>query len=189
MFCTNCGTENTGSAEFCKKCGQQLFKKEMKYAGFWIRFGAYFIDFIGILLTSILVGFILGFIGMYNQEIIDNMGILFDYAIWIIYSTFFLTMWSTTPGKKIYGLKVVTEDSKELDFASSLKRSILQPISLLFFGAGYWNMDKNAKKQTSHDKRAHTLVISVRKSNYIIPAILTFVGLIIYAYIRSLTSE
>jgi len=186
MFCTNCGTKNKDSAEFCKKCGSQLNKDILKYAGFWIRFGAYFIDFIGVLITAFFIGIILGLINM--PSLVTDTGIFFGYFCWILYSTFFLAIWSTTPGKALYGLKVMKEDEEDLDFKSSLIRALLQPLSLLFFGAGYWNMDKSEKKQSWHDKSAHTIVISKKEKGYILQVILTIAGLILYFYLSSLTT-
>ncbi len=185
MFCTSCGGKNVEYAEFCKSCGKKLFK-ENNYAGFWIRFGAYFVDFLGMLLVAVIFAFFAGLVGLTN--FITQTGILFDYVCWIVYSTFCLNYWSNTPGKAIYGLEVLSEGGDKLDFKSALSRAFWQPWSLLFFGAGYWNMDKNEKKQAWHDKQAHTIVIHKNKKNLILPILLTIMGLIIYSYFRSLGS-
>jgi uncharacterized RDD family membrane protein YckC len=184
MFCTNCGTKNTDIAGFCKKCGKELIKEDLNYAGFWVRFGAYFIDFIGMLASAMVLAFFAGMLGL--SSFITQIGGIFDYACWIIYSTLCLSIWSNTPGKAVYGLKVLKEDGEKLDFKSAFSRAFWQPWSLLFVGAGYWNLDKNEKKQAWHDKNAHTVVIQKKGQNYILPVILTIVGLVIYFYLRSL---
>ncbi len=186
MYCIHCGESNIEKAIYCKKCGKALNKKELSYAGFWVRFGAYFIDFIGLILLAIILGLVLGILGV--SDIFTNGGILIDYSLWIIYSTICLSLWSTTPGKKIYGLEVLKENEERLDFSTALKRALLQPLSFILFGAGFWNMDKNEKKQAWHDKSCHTIVIRVKKSNYILPIILTIIGFLVYLYLRSLGS-
>lgn len=184
MYCIKCGENNIEKAVFCKKCGKELNRVELSYTGFWVRFGAYFIDFIGLIIFAFILGILLGIIGM--SDIFTKGGILIDYSLWIIYSAVFLSIWSTTPGKKIYGLEVLKEDEERLDFSTALKRAFLQPLSFFLLGAGFWNMNKNEKKQAWHDKSCHTIVIRVKKSNYILPIILTIIGIIVYFYIRSL---
>lgn len=189
MFCTNCGVKNNQESEFCKKCGYKLNKEELNYAGFWIRFGAYFIDLIGVMIFAFFIGLVFGFIGI--GDLIPTSGLgdyIFTYALWVIYSTFFITYWSSTPGKKIYGLQVKEENEEKPKFSTALKRSLLQPFSTLLFGAGYWNMNKDEKKQAWHDKSAHTTVIMKKRANYIIPDILAILGLLLYFYLRNLGS-
>lgn len=176
MFCSNCGEKNNEKAIFCKSCGLKLFKN-MNYAGFWLRFGAYFIDFLGLLFLAVILG-IIGF-----GDAISSLGYFSDYIFWVIYSTFFLSLFSNTPGKKIYGLEVITEDKDKLSFKNALIRSLLQPLSLFFFGSGYYNMDQHDLKQAWHDKKAHTIVIvKNKKDNYMLQIILSIIGLALYAY-------
>lgn len=183
MFCTECGEKNKSKAQFCKNCGEKISKE---YGGFKIRLGAYFVDFIGVIISAIAIGFILGYLGLYDQELVDTAGVFFDYLIYVLYSTLFLTMWSTTPGKKLYGMIVYNESEKPLSFSDALKRSLLQPLSFILFGAGFWNMEKNRRKQAWHDKTAHTVVVVKEKVNYLIPIVLTILGIILYLYLYSL---
>jgi uncharacterized RDD family membrane protein YckC len=184
-YCTNCGENNIEVASFCKKCGKNIVKEELYSVGFWIRFGAYFIDLIGVFLLAFLLGVIAYLIGFTSLEQVSQTPFIFDYIVWVVYSTIFLALWSTTPGKKIYGIEVLRENEEKLDFSTSLKRSLLQPLSLFFFGCGYWNMNKNPQKQTWHDKKVHTIVIGKKRSNYVFPILLTIIGLIIYFWSRS----
>ena len=185
MYCVYCGAKNKVDSTYCKACGKKM-PKEKEYAGFWIRFGAYFIDFIGMLFTAFIIGVIMALLGI--SSLIDKIGILFDYLIWVIYSTFFLSIWSVTPGKKVYGLKVLTEEGQRLGLKTSFTRALLQPISLLFFGVGYWNMDKNSKRQAWHDRTVHTIVERENSPNLVIPIVLSVIGLIAYFYLRSLNN-
>lgn len=185
MFCNKCGIENKESANFCKECGQPIEKVDLSYAGFWIRFGAYFVDFIGIILLAVLIGFIETLLN--TPELLTKFGIFADYTLWVIYSTFFLSIFSSTPGKSFYGLKILKENGERLDFKTSLKRALLQPLSLFFFGVGYWNVKWNEKQQYWHDKQLNTVVIRERKGNYIFQVIISILSFCIYLYIISLS--
>lgn len=184
MFCSKCGTKNAVSAKFCKNCGDPINKADYSYAGFGIRFGAYFADFIGAILLAVLFGVIEYAVA--STEILSKIGILGDYLVWVVYSTFFLSIWSSTPGKMLYGLRVEKENGDSLDFGTAFKRALLQPLSFVFFGAGFWNMGKNDKQQAWHDKQANTIVVGEKKRNYIIQIIISALGFILYAYLRSL---
>lgn len=185
MFCTFCGEKNKIDAEYCKSCGKKQIK-ELIFAGFMIRLGAYCIDMLGLLILAFCAGIIIGIFDP-NSEIFDS--VLLSYILWIFYSSIFLYFWSTTPGKKIYGLKVQTEEGRSLTFKTSIIRSLLQPLSTLLFGIGYWNMDKNDKKQAWHDNKARTLVIKEKEKNYIIPIILSIAGAVIYFILTVITES
>lgn len=200
MYCSNCGKHNTEDCKFCQYCGSKIetvhgvesVKEEgrnsekLQYCGFWIRLGAYFADFIGVILLALVFGVIESLLGM--SDVLSKIGILGDYLIWVVYSTFFLSIWSSTPGKMLYGLRVEKDNGDKLDFSTSVIRALLQPLSFIFFGAGFWNMGKNEKQQAWHDKRAETIVVGEKKGNYIIQIIISVIGLILYVYLRSLST-
>lgn len=202
MNCKHCGKELSKESKFCKFCGleqtgSKIVESKMQhsdhmtekeqYAGFWIRLGAYLIDFIGVMLFALVIRIIMAVFGI--SSLTESIGILFDYIVWVIYSSFFLSAYSYTPGKKLFGLTVTTENGDKLDFKTSLTRAFIQPLSLLFLGAGYWNMSKDEKKQAWHDKQSHTVVIIREKVNYIIPIILSIIGICAYLYLTSLNNS
>lgn len=200
MFCKHCGKEIPEKSKFCRFCGKSLFFKdketinnkepekstkhikEKEYAGFWIRLGAYCIDYsIIFFLTIVILMFI-------ESDWSENAYGLFLTVGYVLYSIFFLSTWSTTPGKSILKLSVFDEkNNSHLSGSEATKRSILQIFSTFLFGIGYWNMGKNEKKQTFHDKSAGTVVIQEEKPGtlrYIVAAIsiIFIVGLILYGY-------
>lgn len=202
MNCIKCGANLTKLSKFCKICGEaQISQKlhadevtrnesDIKYAGFWIRLGAYLIDFIGVILLAILLGIVLVYTGIGDLSLISTeVDYLLTYVLWVVYSTFFISLMSTTPGKKAYGLWVTNEESNSPGFISVFVRSILQPFSTLVFGIGYNNMDKNEKKQAWHDRQAKTCVMKKVKSNYILQIIISIIGLILFLYLRSSNSS
>ena len=203
MFCKHCGEEIPENSKFCRYCGNQLLSshkihavieeninenrlKKLEYAGFWVRLGAYAIDVLGMTGGGLLIGIALSL--LFGEGVWEWLEFIWGYLSYVVYNTFTLSIWSTTFGKYMYGLKVVTETNEPLDFGTALKRSLLQPLSTFFFGIGYWNMNKNNKKQAWHDTKATTIVIREKK-NLTLAYILTLIGIIIWAYLASLNKQ
>ena len=203
MFCKHCGKEIPENSKFCRYCGNQLLSshkihavieesinknrlKKLEYAGFWIRLGAYAIDVLGIIVSMLLIGVALSF--LFGEGVWGWSEFIWSYLSYVAYNTFALSIWSTTFGKYMYGLKVVTETNKPLDFGTALKRSFLQPLSTFFFGVGYWNMNKNNKKQAWHDTKTGTIVVREEK-NLALAYIATVIAVIVWAYFYSLGME
>jgi len=198
MYCKHCGKEIPENSEFCRYCGNQLSTlnkahvvvekvhqvspEKVEYADFRIRLGAYIIDFLGMCAGAFGMGALFGY--LFEEDIVNALpDIFWSYFSYVIYSTFSLTIWSTTFGKYLYGLNVATEDNDEsLTFGRSLKRSLLQPLSTLFFCVGYWNMEKNPKNQAWHDKSARTVVVRKQRS-LVLAYIVTFIALITWVYL------
>lgn len=171
MYCKHCGKKVPEGSKFCRYCGRnlveegqatpdtvekqsQIMNDKFEYAGFLVRLLAYCIDY-SILLILMIV--LVAIFGVDWPE--DAYGLLFT-AGYVIYSAFFLSVWSKTPGKALLKLVVLNEkDRTILTFGPSIKRSLLQILSTLFFGIGYWNMSSDIKKQTFHDKKSETVVL------------------------------
>lgn len=194
MFCKYCGKELPDNSRFCRFCGNKLLKNQpdedlpknkneaVTYAGFWIRLAAYCVDYSILFFLAVVV-----LMSFENNWSDDAYG-LFLTAGFILYSIFFLSTWSKTPGKSLLNLIVLNKkDRSHLSGGQALKRSLLQILSTLFFGIGYWNMGKDEEKQTFHDKKADTVVVQTDKPStfaYIIAiiSVLFTVGLMIYGY-------
>mgnify|MGYP001564100041 CR=1 FL=1 len=200
MYCKHCGKEIPENSKFCRYCGNQLTvsnkahvvaeeahqvgSERVEYAGFWVRFGAYVADLSGMFLISFLIGVVLyAFLDETTADsLIDSTpDFIYGYFAYAIYNTISLSVFSTTFGKYLYGLSVTTENNESLTFGRSLKRSLLQPLSTLFFGAGYWNMGKNPKNQAWHDKSVGTVVVR-KQRNLVFAYIVTLIALIAWAY-------
>jgi len=203
MFCKHCGKEIPENSKFCRYCGNQLLSshkihavieeninekrlKKLEYAGFWVRLGAYAIDVLGMEGCVLLIGIALSL--LFGEGVWEWPRIIWGYLSYVVYNTFTLSIWSTTFGKYLYGLSVVTEAGEKLEFGTALKRSLLQPLSTFLWGVGYWNMNKNDKKQAWHDKKSGTIVIK-KKKNLILAYVLTLIGAIVWAYLYSLNKQ
>lgn len=188
VVCTKCGSENKVEAKFCKKCGNEISIEQYNYAGFWVRLGAWFIDYAGVLLLLVILLAIMAMFGYDTSNIDDETDWFISISSIVVYFTFFSAVWSTTPGKRIYGLSLIKEDGERLDWGTSFKRAIMQPFSCFLFGIGYSNMNKNGKEQAWHDRKNHTLVLKKDGVNYFFPIILSILGFIIYGWVCSLSS-
>jgi class 3 adenylate cyclase len=79
-------------------------------------------------------------------------------VLWLVYSTFFLILWSATPGKKILKLKVAAMDGRALDWKAAFVRTLFTFVSASALFLGYlwalWERDR----RTWHDLIAGTRV-------------------------------
>ena len=73
MQCTRCGATNAENSVFCVQCGVALQSGPVAsapapkvYAGFWIRVGAYLIDYVILTIAGFIAMFLLGLaLGMF----------------------------------------------------------------------------------------------------------------------------
>ena len=192
MYCKNCDKNIPEESKHCQFCGTKINSNELKesiednaiessniptpfeYAGFLMRLGAYIFD-LGLLI--IIFNFLSLVIGDELRSSIAKSDPYGSYIATVIYDVFFLATWSKTPGKALYGLKVVREATGEnLPWSVAVKRSLLQILSTLFFGIGYWNMGIDRKNRAFHDKHAGTNVIREEHVNLTIAIVLTIIA-------------
>lgn len=198
MICPNCKNETLEDDKFCPYCGQKLDIEESKveskppglensYGAFWPRFGAYFIDLTLILVALILIVLIFGI--SWEPEW-DN---IVSFAGLIIYHTFFLSFYSSTPGKMLFGLKVVSEKTdKKLNFGRALGRSVSYLLSSFLFGLGYLMIAFDKKRHKGwHDSLAGTVVLQkeYNKKRAVIIAIIAVVVYLIFVSYGYSTEE
>jgi len=166
------------------------------YAGFFIRLLAFLLDMFLFNIFVATLGLYLGLVvyflfhnpadTTYNlSQIIFDFGYYLDYIFYVLYSSVFLSLFSTTPGKFLCKLRVLGENNLRISKTSSVLRSSLQPFSMLLFGIGYVSMFKSSKKQAWHDKVAKTVVVRTSDSKHYIRTILLsiaiYAGLVIFA--------
>lgn len=147
-------------------------KDEYEYAGFWVRVGASLIDSILWLIVSIPLLFIVyGYneyidFFLYSEEFyIGGIERFLDFFILPIITILFWMKTSSTPGKKVFKLKVLDEKTgKNVDGGKGFIRYLMYGPSILLFGIGIIWIAFDKKKQGWHDKVAKTIVIKDRKS-------------------------
>lgn len=138
------------------------------YAGFWIRFVAWFIDWIVVRIFAAMIFVILG--GLLLATGTDSEGTLFQVLSWIFGLTieilYFASMESSssqaTLGKMALGLKVVDVYGRRLTFGRAVGREAGKILSGLILAVGYIMAGFDDRKQALHDKMASTLVMKTR---------------------------
>jgi len=117
----------------------------LRYAGFWIRFLAGFIDTLPFLIIAL----------VFNRSLGE-----FSYIIYVILMT---KIYQATLGKMAMGIKVVSENSENLTWGQVILREIVGKfVSGIIFNIGFIMVGFTERKQGLHDKIAKTLVISTR---------------------------
>lgn len=141
-----------------------------RLAGFWRRYIAVLIDafilFLGLIIIMIPVVLLSGdksdssltfsfFRGAYQ---------LASYLVAPFYMTFFIYKYGATPGKMAMHIKVVTNSNEKMTIGKAFMREVVGKFLSRFFGSlGFlWTLF-DEKRQTWHDKIAHTFVIDTRK--------------------------
>jgi uncharacterized RDD family membrane protein YckC len=137
----------------------------MEYAGFWIRLGAWFIDWIILAIASTIVYLPVSFTGIFSIDqpatfaIIQVLSTLFNFLIPAAFDTWFVGKYAATPGKMACKLKVVMADGGRVSFARAVGRHFAKYISGLVLGIGYIMVGFDDQKRSLHDRICDTRVI------------------------------
>ena len=157
MFCTNCGQENDEQARLCYACGATFQKpttelmvhqsadssRDVAYAGFWIRFVAFLLD-----------GLIVLIIGLYSRR-----RILSIVLGWLYYAGMESSPLQATPGKLLSRIAVTDLDGNRISFVKATVRHFGKTLSFLILCFGFFMVAVTEKKQGLHDKIAGCLVV------------------------------
>ncbi|MBI3781005.1 MAG: RDD family protein [candidate division NC10 bacterium] len=139
-------------------------------AGFWIRMAAWITDIVCLFLATIVLALLtlttiwLG--GRLGGEINDQVMALAGYsgaviviATGFLYFTLFVGACGQTPGKRLFGLKVVPVNDREMTYGRAGLRSLCWILSLLLFSVGFLMIAFTWQKRGLHDMLAGTYVI------------------------------
>lgn len=128
-----------------------------RYAGFWIRVGAYLIDAVILWVAN----FIIGLIGI-GSIAFDEYNYAFNIISLTMGVLYFGFMESSerqgTLGKMAVGIKVGDEQGNRITFANALGRYFAKFISAILLGIGFLMVAWDERKQGIHDKLADTYV-------------------------------
>lgn len=132
-------------------------QKQLKYAGFWIRFAAYFID--AVILWIVNFAVMMLFMGGFTPTEPNIPVQVFMALAGIIY---FVAMESSsrqgTLGKMAVGIRVGKANGEQISFINALGRYFSKIISALILLIGFMMAGWDSKKQALHDKIANTYV-------------------------------
>lgn len=148
----------------------------LRYAGFWIRFGAKIIDSL-IVAVPVLVIYFLGAamfgVSMITQQaggqpnfnaIFASLGLqlgvqLVGILIGGLYTVLFIYKCGATPGKMALGLRVVMDDGGRLSLGRSIGRYFAEMVSGLMCYIGYILVGFDGQKRALHDHMCSTRVV------------------------------
>ena len=183
LYCNNCETKLIKGKEgfYCPVCyvkdkdkiyssdankkTKKLSTNKDEYGGFWIRLIALILDYT-LLFIIVLIINIISTKEVYNLLFDFNPSLLLKFIISmgtlpsLILILYFIVMdaWGGTLGKRICGLKVVTQEDKNIGPIKSIIRRIIWYISLIVFAFGFIWIGLDEKKQGWHDKAVGSFV-------------------------------
>ena len=141
----------------------------LRYAGFWIRFVAKFIDGIIMAIVQWVILIPLSLMGMgsftpgegpsagfYLLMVVQQLvGILIP----AVYNTFFIGKFAATPGKMACRLKVVTAENEDVSYMRALGRNFAEWLSAIILLIGYIMAGFDSEKRALHDRICNTRVV------------------------------
>jgi uncharacterized RDD family membrane protein YckC len=185
VICPKCGSDITGGAEQCAKCGEpspdpsiraafpaavRAAAPQVVYAGFWRRAAAYVFDslLLGLVILQPLVtrsgissDELSPFSPMHSRQVIA-IELLFGFLGWVYWAALESSPWRATLGKKLFGIEVTDFYGRRISFARATGRHFAKNISLLMLGIGFLMAGFTEKKQAFHDILAGSLVVRKR---------------------------
>lgn len=148
-------------------------------AGFWIRLGAYILDWV--ILQAMLTLLTLPWtepLGKLQEAARTELqapspdydllarffliSLAISLPLALAYNTFFIGRRGATPGKQLLGLRVVREDGTKLGYGQAAARYLAELVTMLTFGAGYVMIAFHPEKRALHDLIAGTRVLQRR---------------------------
>ncbi len=142
--------------------------RALDYAGFWIRFWAYVVD--GALIQAIraIVLIPMGFRLLehpWSWWTLADIGEMqfSSLAIALGYFAFFWTNYGATPGKMLFGLKIVTPEGGPISLGQAVGRYFSMFLSGIVMGIGFLMAAWDDEKRALHDRLAETRVIRERR--------------------------
>jgi uncharacterized RDD family membrane protein YckC len=186
--CSQCGRSFPGDQVvlfdervICAAC-KPLFVQRLKegagvpgglnYAGFWIRFGAKFID--GMIMAVVQWGILIPMGMLFYTTARGNpqreavaagafllIGLqqLITIGIPAVYNTYFIGRFGATPGKMACRLKVVTPEGGKVSYMRALGRNFAEWLSAIVLAIGYIMAGFDSEKRALHDRVCSTRVV------------------------------
>lgn len=134
-----------------------------EYAGFWLRFLAFIVDYLVLLIPSLIIGFVLGFVGAIarlDENAIRVLAYLVGVLIsWLYWAGQESSAAQATLGKRAVGLIVTDAQGRRISFGRATGRYFGKIISGAICLIGYMMAGWTERKQALHDLIADTLVV------------------------------
>lgn len=133
----------------------------IKYAGFWIRWAAAMLDGLIVTAASFIINILFGIIlVIFSVKIEESPFRFLGYIIGWGYLIFMVYKYEATFGKKLVGIKVVSDKSERLTLGQViLRETVGKIVSSMTLMIGYIMAGFTERKQALHDKIASTTVV------------------------------
>ncbi len=163
-----------GSGHVCASCKPIFMQKlhegatintgEVRYAGFWIRFGAKFIDSLILRFIGLPVSLAINLAAPTNSQpataiIVSLVGLAVLLFLIIGYEVFFLVKYGATPGKMACKIKVISADGGPVSVGKAFGRFFSEILSRLTCFIGYIIAAFDDEKRALHDRICATRVV------------------------------
>ncbi len=183
VVCAECGklfpaeeTITYGDLRVCGACkpiflqklseGAPLQAGALNYAGFWVRFGAYFVDGLILMAFNVGVGVVAGFT-LAQSAGFEPRGVLAVQLGWmslqlaaaLAYEGLLVGKYGATLGKMICGLKIVTADGGRVSYPRAFARYLGKMLSTFTCFIGFIIAAFDGQKRALHDYLCNTRVV------------------------------
>ena len=170
--CPRCHASNQPGTTFCYSCGYPL--EELRTAlprpagvdgtpaGFWIRLLAWLIDTVLLVALQLVLLTLPPGVSIESYFSEDSFGTWPDAMMTIasaVYYTVGVSVFSTTVGKRAFGLYVLRSDGSRVSGLRAFCRHLASDLSFLLLGIGYLVIVFNRDKRGLHDYICDTVVI------------------------------
>lgn len=126
----------------------------VEYAGFWVRFAAFFVDVIVLFIPLFTIQLI------FYVIFADSLDTYLQYVVVWIYAIYMLNTRQATLGKMMVGIKVTSINQNKSPLGKLiLRETICKFLNLMTLGIGYLLITFTTKKQGLHDLIADTVVV------------------------------
>ena len=174
-------TMQVGNATICAACkpiyvqklreGAVTFTPQvtaLRYAGFWIRFGAKFIDGLIMMIVTLPLSFIFPVQFVFNPGSMPDIGKMLaqqgivaslNMVIAMLYTWLLVGRYSATPGKMLLGIRIVTREGQRVTYLRAFARYWAELVSQLTCYVGYIIAGFDDEKRALHDHMCNTRVV------------------------------
>lgn len=161
-------------AKVCADCKPQMLRRlqeggsalpQLRYGGFWIRVCACIVDGIVLQLIQLPITIINGVVVASNPDsmaasLSQIVATLLGLVIGVLYYALFVWKKSATPGKMVFGLKIINADGSDgISLGKAVGRYFACLLSGLLVGVGYLMVAFDDRKRGLHDRICETLVV------------------------------
>jgi uncharacterized RDD family membrane protein YckC len=126
------------------------------YAGFWRRFAAWAIDYVVILIGSVVLRVVAPLVGIAGDTPRLTLVVIAGYFLYC--ALLESSSWQATLGKRALGLKVTNRRGERIGFTRAAARFVGKLLSFLTMFLGYLLVAVTRRRQALHDLIAGTLV-------------------------------